>query len=131
MNDKQAMEIVRECMTDERLLDVKITIKDAWLLVSAIQLATRHPELSMYMKDALFSTARQFQVAIEAVHGEAHELMEMGWDTQFDGVDSLDEVIVIPVNEADSGLFDLIEEDDDDFDDGDDFGDYDPYEDEY
>lgn len=129
MNGRDAIEIVRECMTDERPLDVKITVKDAWLLVSALQLATRHPELSMYMKDALFSTARQFQVAIEAVHGEAHELIEMGWDTRFDGIDSFDnDVIVIPVDETERGMFfDLIEDDDD----GDDFDDYDPYEDEY
>lgn len=129
MNDEQAMEIVRECMTDERPLVVNITIKDAWLLVSAIQLATRHPELSVYMKDSLFSTARQFQTAIEAVHAEAHELMEMGWDTQFDGIESLDDVaIVIPVDESDRGLFDFLDEDD--FDDGDDedFDSYDDYE---
>lgn len=125
MNDEQAMEIVRECMTDERPLTVNITIKDAWLLVSAIQLATRHPELSVYTKDSLFSTARQFQTAIENVHWEAHELMEMGWDTQYDGVESLDDVvIVLPVDERDSGLFDMIEEDEDTLAD---YEDYDPF----
>lgn len=120
MNDRQAEEIVRECMTDERPLTVHITIKDAWLLISAIQLACRHPELSVYMKDSLFSSAKMFQQQVEAVHPEAHELIEMGWDTRFDGVDSLDEMVVIPMDN-DVGLFDLIDDDDDD-----EFEDYDP-----
>ncbi len=80
-----------ETMGDERELIVEITIKDAWLLISALQLATRHPELSTAMKDNLFSTARQFQTVIESIHPGAHELLDMGWNTKFDDVDSLDE----------------------------------------
>lgn len=114
MNDEQASQIVRECMSDERPMEVHITVKDAWLLISALQLAVRHPELSVYMKDNLFSTARQFQTAIEAIHAEAHELLELGWDTRFDGVDSLDDVIVIPLDEKDVGIFDFIDDYDED-----------------
>jgi len=85
------MQIVRKCMTDERPLTVNITIKDAWLLISGLQLAIRHPELHGNTKDNLFSTARQFQIAIEAAHPESHELIDMGWNAAFDGGDNLDE----------------------------------------
>lgn len=114
LSDEQAHEIVRECMTDERPLVVNITIKDAWLLVSALQMATRHPELIVYMKDNLFNTARQFQTQIEAVHPEAHEFIEMGWGTRFDGVDSLDELDAAPIDPMDTGEFEIMSDLDDD-----------------
>src|ERR1041385_2165773 len=100
MNDDKAMEIVRECMSDETPLVVNIAIKDAWLLLCGIQLATRHPELSVYMKDSLFESGLKFQAMIEAVHPEAHEFIEMGWDKRLDGMDSLDDV---PFDEFDGG----------------------------
>lgn len=109
MNDRQAEEIVRTCMTDERPLSVNITVKDAWILVSAIQLATRHPALSIYMKDSLFSSARMFQQQVEAAHPESHELIEMGWDIRFDGIDSLDELDSSP----DSSFFSFLNGEDD------------------
>lgn len=128
MNDQQATEIVRECMTDERALTINMTIKDAWLLISAIQLATRHPELSGYMKDSLFSSARLFQVEVEAVHPKAHDLIEMGWNIEYDGVDSLDEYDGVVTDIDDRGPFSYLQADDDDdgFDE-DDFDSYDDY----
>lgn len=102
INDEQARQIATACMSDEKPLTVEITIKDAWLLLSGIQLATRHPELSVYMKDALFESGLKFQSAVEAVHPEAHEFIEMGWDKSLDGMDNLDEYDgVIPDSEDD------------------------------
>lgn len=112
MNDEKAMQIVADCLSDETHLTVNITIKDAWLLLSGIQLATRHPDLSVYMKDSLFESGLKFQEMVEAVRPEAHEFIEMGWDKRLDGVDSLDDV---PFDEFDGG--DDYEDDDEDLDD--------------
>ncbi len=132
MSDEQANAIVLACMTDETRLTVNIQIKDAWLLLSGIQLATRHPELSVYMKDGLFESALKFQAAVEAVHPEAHEFIEMGWDKRFDGVDSLDEYdgLIPEAKEFDRAPFQYLQTDDDDFDDHED-DDYDDFDDDY
>lgn len=115
MNDDKAMQIVSNCMSDTTPLTVNITIADAWLLLSGIQLATRHPELSVYMKDSLFNSGLKFQEQVEAVHPEAHEFIEMGWDKRFDGVDSLDDVPLDDFGDFDDGEY----EDDDGYDDED------------
>lgn len=120
MNDREATEIVGKCMTDETPLTVNIMIKDAWLLVSAIQLATRHPELSVWMKDSLFNSAEKFQVAVENLHPEAHELIEMGWDKRYDGLDSIDD---FDADEADV-MSDWDDDDDESFDEYDGFDEY-------
>ncbi len=115
MNDEKAMQIVSECMSDTTPLTINFTIADAWLLLSGIQLATRHPELSVYMKDSLFESGLKFQEMIEAVHPEAHEFIEMGWDKRFDGVDSLDDVLLDEFGDEDDGEY----QDDEDLDDED------------
>ncbi len=115
MNDDQAMQIVSDCLSDTTPLTVNITIADAWMLLSGIQLATRHPELSVYSKDRLFEAGLKFQAQVEAVHPEAHEFIEMGWDKRFDGADSIPDV---PFDEFDGGDdYDDYEDDDDDLDD--------------
>ena len=114
MNDETAMRIVSKCMSDETPLTVNIAIKDAWLLLSGIQLATRHPELSVYMKDSLFESGLKFQTMIEAIHPEAHEFIEMGWDRRFDGVETLDDEPFAEFDDYDDYDYDDDEEDLDD-----------------
>jgi hypothetical protein len=83
-DQSQFMEVASRVMSDESPLVTHIQIKEMWLIVSALQLATRHPGISPYMKDALTQIARQFQGAIVEIYPEANELLEMGWTPQFD-----------------------------------------------
>jgi hypothetical protein len=76
--------IVAEVMMDEDLIQVNISVRQAWLLVNAIQLAVRHPELHEPTVKALTETARQFQAAVVAVHPDAGELLEKGWNPIYD-----------------------------------------------
>jgi hypothetical protein len=76
--------IVAEVMMDEDMIQVNISVKQAWLLVSAIQLAVRHPELHEPTVTALTETARQFQAAVVAVHPDLDTLAEMGWNPIYD-----------------------------------------------
>lgn len=84
MNEKEFMKVAGPAMSDETLLPVTIPIKEAWLLVSGLQLAARHPRISLPMRRTLIAIARQFQQAIEEIHPEAHEALEMGWNTKHD-----------------------------------------------
>lgn len=78
LDEQQFIEITSRIMSDETRLPVSISIMQAWLLVSALQLATRHPGISPYLRDALTDIARQFQGAIVAIYPEAQEPLEMG-----------------------------------------------------
>ena len=76
--------VVAAVMSDHQPLNVHIDIMQTWLLISAIQLATRHPGLNTTTKTHLTQTGRAFQQAIVDYHPEAAELIEMGWHSEFD-----------------------------------------------
>lgn len=84
MNEQQFLQTTAKVMTDKTPLSLTIRIQDAWLLVSGLQLATRHPGVTDQMKELLEAIARQFQGAIVQAHPEAHPLLEMGWDSTYD-----------------------------------------------
>jgi len=84
MNEQEYLEISAPIMRDKRPLSVNIQIRDAWILVGGLQLATRHPELTEPMKSMLGVIARHFQGAITRLYPEAQPLLEMGWDSEYD-----------------------------------------------
>lgn len=83
-NEEEFIQQVAHIMSDETPLDLKIRIRELWLVISALQLANRHPGISQFMTDALEYIARQFQDIIEDHHPEACQLIEMGWHSEHD-----------------------------------------------
>lgn len=79
------IETSKAALSDETPLALTIEIREAWLLVSGLQLATRHLGMSDSMRGALTAIARQFQTAIVQAHPETEMLLEMGWDLNHDG----------------------------------------------
>lgn len=69
-------------MSDETPLPVTISIKQAWLLISGLQLAVRHPEMSDLMRQDLEHIGKQFQQPIIELHPECYLLIEHGWIPQ-------------------------------------------------
>lgn len=84
ISEKEFMKKALPAMQDTAPLTVTITIADAWFLVSALQMATRHPALSREMKKKITQGARQFEKAIAQRHPDAEEALVMGWDERFD-----------------------------------------------
>ena len=84
MDEQFFMEQTRRVMSDNTPLPVTINIQEAWLLISGLQLASRHPGISPYMKSALENIGRQFQQAIVERHPQAAELIEFGWNPEMD-----------------------------------------------
>ncbi len=84
IDEQEYMAIVTRVMQDKSRLDIQINIREIWLLISGLQLVTRHPGISEYMKDAITHIAMEFQVVVENKYPETHELLEMGWNTGFD-----------------------------------------------
>jgi hypothetical protein len=87
MDQTKYIEITRKVMSDKTPLQVDIDIVSAWLLVSGLQLTVKHPGISIHLKKQLTRIARAFQARIVEHHPEAEELLEMGWNENFD-VDS-------------------------------------------
>jgi hypothetical protein len=87
MNADDFKKVALAAMTDETALPVHITISDAWMLVSALQLSVRHPGLHQPLKDRLTEIARQFQASIAELHPEANQALEMGWSEEYDETD--------------------------------------------
>jgi hypothetical protein len=84
VSEEKFMRITAAVMSDETPLAVQINIKEAWLLISALQLAIRHPGLSPVMKQTLKKIARDFQQPITQRHPETARLFEMGWHPAYD-----------------------------------------------
>jgi hypothetical protein len=76
--------LTHKVMTDLVPLEVFISIAEAWLLITALQLAIRHPALGEPMRQSLENIGRQFQESVVARHPEAADLLERGWDSFFD-----------------------------------------------
>lgn len=84
MNEARFLELTAEIMTDTTPLPLTIQIKQAWLIVSVLQLGTRHPHISAMQKHLFRQLAQQFQAAIVERHPQANPLLNMGWDERFD-----------------------------------------------
>jgi hypothetical protein len=84
MGEQTAIEVITQVMSDETLLQLEINIRGAWLILSALQLATRHPELHEPLINGLRKIGAGFADAICERHPEAAELIEMSWRSEYD-----------------------------------------------
>lgn len=84
MDEQTALGIMRKVMPDEKPLLLEMRVREAWFMVSALQLASRHPAMSDAQKAQLLVVGQQLQDAIVERHPEAEVVLEMGWDEQYD-----------------------------------------------
>jgi hypothetical protein len=84
LSQQEMMAITQRVMSDKTPLDIRINILELWVLISLLQLTTRHPDLPEQMKQFAIHHGRQFQKAIATAHPEANQVIEMGWNTRFD-----------------------------------------------
>jgi len=84
ISEDEYMKITGQVMRDKSPLTVSLSIMEAWVLVSNLQLAHRHPGTSDAMKEYVQTIAKRFEAAIVEIHPEAEPLIEMGWNPQFD-----------------------------------------------
>src|SRR3974390_2814900 len=84
MNEKRYLKIAHKVMSDETDLIINIKIKDAWILVAAVQLALHHPNYPANIRVWTAYLTRQFITAISARHPSAREALEMGYDERYD-----------------------------------------------
>lgn len=78
------LQIAAQVITDKTPVRVHIEVKDLWLIVVGIQLASRHPEVSVVVKEMWEYLARYFQSMIVEIHPEAESVIEKGWHPEHD-----------------------------------------------
>lgn len=100
------MDVAVKVMSDKTPIVMNLSIVDAWMCVSTLQLGTRHPHITEFQRGFFLQVARKFEAVIVEHHPEAKPLIDMGWDARFDIAegDSLDsnapepEVSLKPIN---------------------------------
>jgi len=80
LTEQEAFALAAAAMTDKHPLTIKIPIMEAWTLVAALQMTTRHPGIGESLRQRIEQIARQFQGAITNVHPEVAEVIEAGWN---------------------------------------------------
>lgn len=83
MNDEQKYLAAIAALQD-REIDVTLPALSAWMAVSAIQLATRHPEFPASILPYVVQVAQILVCTLDPEEGALTELAMMGWDPGHD-----------------------------------------------
>jgi len=86
MTENKVQDALLELFKDPQPIEWRLTKSMAWQLMSAIQLACRHPGFKGSVRDTTESMARHLQDALCANDNDLRQLAEMGWHQQFDDV---------------------------------------------
>ncbi|GEM_PF-2522008 len=86
-SEEQFLEEAKKIMQDDAPMPMVSTVRDLWLVISGVQVACRHPQMSSYVLNNLQRITQEWIDSIAEHHPDAKELMEMGWQTEHD-VDS-------------------------------------------
>jgi hypothetical protein len=84
IDETHRLRILAEIARDEaagKLKQLGLGPYSIWLIVSMIQLGTRHPAMSPHMRAQLENLGRQLSTTFR---GEALTLIEQGWDAAYD-----------------------------------------------
>jgi hypothetical protein len=84
MSEAEMLEITARVMKDQEPIQFIIHMMDAWVLVSQLQLVTRHPDISDAMRKFAEHTGHEIQKSIVAKYPEAEAVINLGWNTRFD-----------------------------------------------
>lgn len=84
MNDQEFLAAAKAAMYDQSPVTWNLTIADCWMMISAIQLAFRHPQLQAPLKANLVRMCDAVIDTIAQKHPEAREALNMGWNPQHD-----------------------------------------------
>lgn len=78
-DEKADLKVLKALAQDETMFTPIISGIDAYLLISALQVALSHPEMSPEMVDNLTEIAMAFQTVICAKHPDVKPILDAGW----------------------------------------------------
>lgn len=91
MDTEEFREVIKNVWDDDSMIQPNISVRHAFMIISALQLAIQHPDMSEDLKKTLTGVGYTFQDSVVAVHPEAREAMSEGWNVSRDTDDNDDE----------------------------------------
>lgn len=84
MNKGKMLEALKRLGEDPQAVQVQVSKFQLWCLLSAVQLACRHPKYTGPSRPIVEQTARAMAEPLLANDPELRLLWEMGWQKRFD-----------------------------------------------
>lgn len=84
--DERFIKAMERLFTDQQPVEVTMSKHQLWCLITAVQLACRHPHFNGPTRDIVEKTAKDMAAPIVANDNDLKMLLEMGWNPQFDEV---------------------------------------------
>lgn len=78
------MELSKRVFGDESAVMINLTVAQVWIAVTNFQFVVIHPDLPVTMRKMVTHIAHQFETAIIAIHPDAEDLLDAGWDRKQD-----------------------------------------------
>lgn len=83
-NEQQDLEVMKDLMRTKAKITMSLSVYDAWTLLSLVQLATRHPEVKVYIKRRARAFTTQILTQFHELSPQAAEIALLGWDESYD-----------------------------------------------
>ncbi len=82
--EKRDLKVLKEVAAQAIYIAPAMHITDGFHIVSALQLVTRHPDLSPAHRAEIVRIARQFQQALAEIDQRLDPILEKGWHSAYD-----------------------------------------------
>jgi hypothetical protein len=86
MDEQEGMRLAGLALSSDERITLDLTIRDLWLIVSALQLVVAQEAIHEPLKEISEQIGRGLQMLIVARLPEVEALMEMGWQREYDYV---------------------------------------------
>lgn len=87
MDEQEGLSLVAQVFGSDKEIDVKLPIRELWLIVSALQLQITHPNLHEPLQTICEGIGRKLGALIVEELPQVGELLEMGWHREYDVAD--------------------------------------------
>lgn len=84
--DQKFLDAVERLFKDEQPVQLEMTKQQVWCMLTAVQLACRHPYFNGPTRQIVEEVSRKIGDALSANDPDLKMLFAMGWDKQFDEV---------------------------------------------
>jgi len=87
MDEQEGLNLVAQVFGSDKEIDVKLPIRELWLIVSGLQLMVTHPSLHEPLQTISEGIGRRLGALIVAELPQVGELLEQGWHREYDYIE--------------------------------------------
>lgn len=87
MDEQDFLKILQPIFADNSQIPLLVSVRDLWLIDSALAVTCRHPAISTMQRDWMLHIHTQIEAAIIERYPAAKEIILAGWDESRDVLD--------------------------------------------